>query len=102
MNISRIEKRVLDVLAQGGRILMIKDEAGRLMDISCVTGEGWRLSICTLDLFKGLRRRRLVVSTGGGPYLISRLGLLALSQIGQKRERDLQARDRTTHKKGKR
>ncbi len=36
---------------------------------------GHRLSDCTLDLFKKLERRGLIVSQGGQPYRISRLGL---------------------------
>ncbi|AKU90918.1 YjhX family toxin [Vulgatibacter incomptus] len=79
MNVSRKERRVLDALAQGSRIVPVKDERGRIVETFCFTAEGWRLSLCTLELFQGLRRRKLIVSTNGGPYLISRLGLHALA-----------------------
>ena len=75
MNVSRNGQRVLHVLAQGGLIRHHKDDAGRIVEIECVTREGWQLTLCTLDLFKSLRRRGLVASAGGGPYRITRLGL---------------------------
>ncbi|MDJ1157178.1 YjhX family toxin [Chelatococcus sp. SYSU_G07232] len=78
MNVSRDEQRVLHVLAQGGRILHFKDDGGRLVEVQCVTHEGWRLSSCTLDLFKRLRKRGLIASAGGGPYRITRSGLAAV------------------------
>jgi len=80
VNVSRSEQRVLRVLAQGGRILHFKDERGQLVEVACVSREGFHLS-CPLDLFKQLRRRRLVASTNGGPYLISKVGLLALRSV---------------------
>ena len=79
MNVSRKEQRVLNALAQGSRILPIRDERRRIVNVSCVTPEGWRLTLCTLEVFHALRRRKLIVSTNGGPYLISRLGLQALA-----------------------
>ncbi|WP_338868765.1 YjhX family toxin [Myxococcus stipitatus] len=85
MNVSRKELRVLNVLAQGGRILKHKDENGRLTHVACVTPEGWQLSLCTLDVFQALKRRKLIASQNGGPYLITRLGLQALSASEQQR-----------------
>lgn len=85
MNVSRKELRVLNVLAQGGRILKHKDENGRLTHVACVTPEGWQLSLCTLDVFQQLKRRKLIASVNGGPYLITRLGLQALSASEQQR-----------------
>ncbi|QDE68328.1 MULTISPECIES: YjhX family toxin [Myxococcus] len=78
MNVSRKELRVLNVLAQGGRILKHKDENGQLTHVACVTPEGWQLSLCTLEVFQQLKRRKLISSVKGGPYLITRLGLQAL------------------------
>ena len=40
--------------------------------------EGWLLSLCTLDLFKALRRKGLIASSNGGPYRITRGGLQAV------------------------
>jgi len=78
VNVSRTEQRVLHTLAQGGQIRHYKDDDGRLVEIECLTREGWLMSACTLDMFKSLRRRRLIASAGGGPYRITRLGLTAV------------------------
>jgi hypothetical protein len=78
VNVSRNGQRVLHVLAQGGQIRHYKDETGRIVEIECLTREGWLLSLCTLDLFASLRRKGLVASTGGGPYRITRQGLAAV------------------------
>ncbi len=75
MNVSRNGQRVLHVLAQGGLIRHHKNETGRFVEVECLTREGWHLTLCTLDLFRGLRRRGLVASAAGGPYRITRLGL---------------------------
>lgn len=77
MNISRIEQRVLHVLALGGRI--DHSRAGtKVDDVLCVTRDGLILSDCTLSVFQRLRRKRLIASASGGPYRISRLGRLSV------------------------
>jgi uncharacterized protein len=73
MNISRTEQRVLHVLALGGRIDHSRSGA-KIDEILCVTRDGFVLSDCTLDVFRRLRRKRLIASEGGGPYRISRQG----------------------------
>jgi uncharacterized protein len=73
MNISRTEQRVLHVLALGGRIEHTR-KATKIDEILCLTRDGLILSDCTLAVFQRLRRKRLIVSEGGGPYRISRLG----------------------------
>ncbi|HEY2660132.1 MAG TPA: YjhX family toxin [Caulobacteraceae bacterium] len=78
MNISKSEQRTLHALAQGGRILIVRDDRGALTDAECVTREGWRLTDCSLVVFQKLRRRRLVMSRNSGPYRITREGLLCL------------------------
>ena len=75
MNISKPQQRTLHALAQGGRILIERDERGRISGAECLTREGWRLPDCTLAIFKSLKHRRLVASRGGGPYHITRDGL---------------------------
>ncbi len=75
MNVSRNGQRVLHVLAQGGLIRHHRNETGHIVEVECLTREGWHLTLCTLDLFRGLRRRGLVASAAGGPYRITRLGL---------------------------
>lgn len=78
MNISRIEQRVLHVLALGGRIEHQRSVRAKIDDILCVTRDGLILSDCSLAIFQRLRRKRLIASEGGGPYRISRLGRLSV------------------------
>lgn len=75
MDISKAEQRVLHLLAQGGRIVVEKDETGRIVDNTTLTRDGWSWPGCPLTLFRKLKRRRYIASKGGGPYLITRLGL---------------------------
>ena len=74
MNISRAEQRTLHALARGGAIFVIKDEKGKIIEVDCMTREGWRLEDCTLGVFARLRRRKLIASTNGGPYRETLLG----------------------------
>ncbi|GGB05084.1 UPF0386 protein YjhX 2 [Brucella endophytica] len=75
MNISRIEQRVLHVLAQGGYIRHLRED-GRITEIECFTREGYVLADCTMAVFQQLRRKRLIESRSGGPYRISMQGRL--------------------------
>ena len=74
MNISRAEQRTLHALARGGAVLVEKDEKGKIVEVNCVTREGWTLADCTLGVFKKMRKRKLLASSGGGPYRITLLG----------------------------
>ncbi len=74
MNISKAEQRTLHVLARGGAILVKKNDAGKIIEVNCVTREGWTLYDCSLGVFRRLKRRRLVASSGGSPYRITQLG----------------------------
>ena len=78
LNISKHEQRTLHALAQGGRILQIKDDRGDIIAVDCITRDGWRLADCTLGVFRKLRKRRLIRSEGGGPYRVTREGLAAV------------------------
>lgn len=78
MNISKPQQRTLHALAQGGAILIERDERGALIDAECITREGWRLSDCDLAVFKALKQKRLIASRNGGPYRITRNGLISL------------------------
>ena len=75
MDISRAEQRVLHALAQGGVIHALKTETGKIADVECFNREGWRMTNCTLSLFRKLKRRNAIASSGGGPYRITRRGL---------------------------
>lgn len=75
MDISKAEQRVLHLLAQGGRIVVEKDERGHIIENSTITRDGWYWTGCDLRLFKKLKRRGYIGSRGGGPYRITELGL---------------------------
>jgi hypothetical protein len=78
MNVSKYEQRVLHALAQGGSIIHRFNEMGRIIEVDCMNRDGWRLDDCTISVFQKLRRKRLVASTGGAPYRITREGLRAV------------------------
>ena len=78
MNISKAEQRTLHVLARGGAVLIEKDENGKIIEVNCVTREGWTLADCTRDVFARLKRKRMIASRGGGPYRITRLGRVSV------------------------
>lgn len=78
MNISKAEQRTLHALAQGGAILVEKDERGKIVHVNCVTREGWTLADCTCAIFAKLRKRRLVSSSAGAPYRITLEGRVAV------------------------
>ena len=73
MDISREEQRVLHVLAQGGRIELPKDSRHPEI-VACFNCDGFMLPIGMM-LFKKLKRRKTIASSGGGPYRITRRGL---------------------------
>ncbi|MFN6925760.1 MAG: YjhX family toxin [Tabrizicola sp.] len=78
MNISRSEQRVLHILALGGRIDHFRNLGRKIDEVLCVTRDGLILADCTLEVFRRLRRKRLIGSKDGGPYRISRLGRLSV------------------------
>ncbi len=78
MNISKYEQRALHALAQGGHIVHRRAEDGRIIAVDCFTRDGWLLSDCSMNVFRRLRRRRLIGSTNGQPYRITRAGLAAV------------------------
>ena len=78
MNISKAEQRTLHALACGGAILVEKNGKGKIIEIICMTREGWRLDDCTLGVFKKLKHRRLIASSNGRPYHITRLGRVSV------------------------
>ena len=68
MNISRFEQRTLHALAKGGRIIIIRDDSGKVADVECYTREGWLLCDCTME----------ICSKNSLPYRITSEGLLAV------------------------
>lgn len=82
MDISRVEQRVLHLLAQGGWIEVEKNDSKRIAAVTCRTRDGWLYPGIDLALFRKLRRRKAVASSRGGPYRITRRGLeLVRSQL---------------------
>jgi uncharacterized protein YjhX (UPF0386 family) len=75
MDISRDEQRVLHALAQGGRIALLKNEAGKITGLEFFNRDGWLMSNCSLALFKKLKAKKAIKSSGGQPYRITRRGL---------------------------
>lgn len=78
MNISKSEQRALHALAQGGHILIERDKRRKVCKANCVNREGWYLAGFGVELFKRLKRRRLISSRGGGPYRITMHGLMSV------------------------
>ncbi|TCN28202.1 YjhX family toxin [Sinorhizobium americanum] len=74
MDISRAEQRILHHLAQGGRI-EIKRIGKAVAEIRCFTRDGWVYPGVDLDLFRKLKRKRAIKSSGGRPYRITERGL---------------------------
>lgn len=74
MDISRIEQRVLHLLAQGGQIEIEKNHK-RISNVICLTRDGWRYQGVDLELFRKLKRKKAVSSSEGGPCRITRRGL---------------------------
>ncbi|TIT88014.1 MAG: hypothetical protein E5W59_19550, partial [Mesorhizobium sp.] len=72
MDISRIEQRILHLLAQGGRIEIKKNDSRKIASVQCLTRDGWRYPGVDLELLRKLKRKKAVSSSGGGPYRITR------------------------------
>lgn len=69
---------MLHVMAQGGRIVIERDDDGKIADAICITRDGWYLTGFTLELFKKLKRRRYISSVNSGPYRITRHGIISV------------------------
>ncbi|MEM9045824.1 MAG: YjhX family toxin [Pseudomonadota bacterium] len=78
MNISKLEQRVLHVLAQVGEIQFERASNGKVTRVFCFTREGHLLSDCSLPIFERLKRRRFIRSHNGKPYRIARGGITAV------------------------
>lgn len=66
---------MLHMLAQGGKILPLKDSKGRISALELYNRDGWRLPLLDLHLFRKLKRKQSIASQDGGPYRITRRGL---------------------------
>ena len=85
LNISKPQQRTLHALAQGGVIVLERDERGAVVAAECLTRAGWALSDCDIAVFKSLKARRMIASQNGQPYRITREGLVNLrSQLNNR------------------
>ena len=78
MNISRFEQRTLHALAKGGRIIIIRDDSGKVADVECYTREGWLLCDCTMEIFK--QEAYLFEKQSSLPYYLGRPACRALPE----------------------
>jgi uncharacterized protein len=75
MDISRAEQRILHLMAQGGRIDIIRNDDKKIESVNCFTRDGWRYPDLDMVLFRKLKRLRAIKSSCGGPYKITEKGL---------------------------
>lgn len=76
MDISRAEQRILNLLAQGGRIEITRDDNRKIEKLQLVTREGWAFSGLDLVTFRKLKQKKAIKSQGGRPYRITERGLV--------------------------
>ncbi|AJY48339.1 YjhX family toxin [Martelella endophytica] len=75
MDISRDEQRILHLLAQGGRIELIRNNGRKIERVDCYTRDGWLYPGLNLTLFRKLKAKRAIRSRRGRPYQITSRGL---------------------------
>lgn len=76
MDISRAEQRILHLLAQGGWIEIERINGKTTGKTACFTRDGWLYPGLDTGLFRKLKRRKAIASSGGGPYRITHRGLI--------------------------
>jgi len=79
MSISKKERKALEILSFGGRIVVEKDDKKRVVTVDLINREGWFLDGFGADEFDKLLKKKLVASSSGKPYIITKKGLSALS-----------------------
>ncbi|WP_171760922.1 YjhX family toxin [Vibrio sp. RE86] len=85
MNLSKQEQRVLHTLAMGGEIRRYLDDNKKITEVICFTREGYGLSNCTLDVFRSLKRKKMISSKSGEPYRITYFGATSVqAQMNQR------------------
>jgi uncharacterized protein len=76
MDISRAEQRILHLLAQGGRIELIRNDNRKIEAVRLLTREGWAFSGLDLTTFRKLKQKKAISSRSGQPYRITERGLV--------------------------
>jgi len=74
MDISRAEQRILHLLAQGGWIEFNRDNK----ELATFTRDGFGFAPPSLRLFRRMKYRKLIASKNGGPYTVTRFGLMVV------------------------
>ena len=67
LNISKPQQRTLHALAQGGRIIIERDERGNLVSAECVTRDGWTLADVDFDALQASRAHAQVANDRDWP-----------------------------------
>ncbi|MGV2978687.1 YjhX family toxin [Camelimonas sp. ID_303_24] len=83
MNVSKQERKALELLSLGGKISVEKGDQSQAVDASFITREGWFLDGVGLNEFQSLRAKRFVGSRKGEEYAITREGIKILQQFRQ-------------------
>lgn len=76
MDISRAEQRILHLLAQGGRIELVRNDNRKVEKLQLFTREGWMFSGLDIVTCRKLKQKKAIRSTGGMPYRITERGLV--------------------------
>ena len=76
MDISRAEQRILHLLAQGGRIELVRDDNRKVEKLQLFTREGWMFGGLDIGTFRKLKQKKAIRSIGGMPYRITERGLV--------------------------
>lgn len=72
-------------MALGGKINHVRGDNGKITEIICYTRDGYVLGDCTYNVFKRLKSKKLISSTKGQAYRITRLGVRSVrSQMNQR------------------
>ncbi|PVB60750.1 hypothetical protein DCO57_15140 [Labrenzia sp. 011] len=90
MDIPKAEQRVLHLRAQGSCILVKKkNEDGRIVNFETLTRDGWYWGGCSMRLFRKLKYKRLIASSSGGPYKVTRPGLRRVRSQADNRQKGI-------------
>ncbi|MTI11170.1 MULTISPECIES: YjhX family toxin [Curvivirga] len=76
MNISKAEQRALHALAQGGCIRFERGSNGHVTEVTCFNRDGYALVGFSIEVFKKLKKKKLIRSKKGQAYQISHEGRL--------------------------
>lgn len=82
MNISKSERRALEMLSFGGTV-RIEKNGKRVISADFVNRDGWFLDGYGVSEFDQLRKKKMIASRNGAAYTITKVGVVALSLTRQ-------------------